>query len=631
MNKMNNMFARVGSLMLTAACVMTPAAGVLSSVPNVMAATTDTIDVNAKGSMQLYKYDLTAATNDNVDVSQWKATGKQNAEVEKAMERYKIQGVEFTYAKVADINTVSANGKIDIEYNIPSALASALGLSGKTMYTSTDINKALNAKLVSDSRATRNALEDYMATDGKKQTMTTNEDGYAAANNLDLGLYLIIETKVPANVNETVDPFFVTLPMTDVEGDNWFYDLTLYPKNQTDIPTLDKIVRQHDDAELYNKPEYGDIATGSEGDVMDYLFVSRLPKIDSKATYLAEYTFVDKMDKGLTYNKDVAIYFYDNEEDARANNTARAIKTWATGSTAFTTTFEGSNSDYNQMTVKPTATGLSEIDPSLSQAYMVVSYSVTVNSDATPVLGDAGNNNDVTLTWRRTNASFSDVLEDKARVYTFGINLKKEFTELEGQTADATKVQFVIQNTTDGHYVTAKQQSAGLYYVTDATKGADEAGGTKFSPAADGTLVINGLEANEYVITEIKTSEGYSLLKAPITVNINCTDDEFTPTKTTLYDTVDIANNPNKAVIEVNKDRASATVDGSDTAMSGDVYKGNKTSANARVDMTITNTPSFKLPMTGGTGTILFTLGGCVLAVGGIALVTGKKSKKAEN
>ena len=67
---------------------------------------------------------------------------------------------------------------------------------------------------------------------------------------LQAGLYLFVETKVPANVHTTVDPFFVSLPMTDNEGDDWFYDVDVYPKNQTNIPDLKKLVRQHDDAEL---------------------------------------------------------------------------------------------------------------------------------------------------------------------------------------------------------------------------------------------------------------------------------------------------------------------------------------------------------------------------------------------
>lgn len=620
MNK-RNILGRFGALTLAMMTALTPLTA--------MAATDDIIDTNKKGSMSLYKYDMTAATEDGVDVTQFKADGKQHDNVEDKMERYRIEGVEFTYAKVADINTVTEGGQIEIRYDIPAELATALGLSGNTMYNSTEISEALKDALTNGSTDARNTLEDYMRGVGNRQTMTTDANGFASATNLPLGLYLVVETKVPANVQETVEPFFVSIPMTDVEGDSWFYDLTLYPKNQTDIPDIEKLVRQHDDAALYNKAEYLDTATGSEGDVMDYIFVSRIPKIDSKSTYFTQFTFTDLMDKGLSYNKDVVIYFYNTREEAEANDPSTAYMTWKHGSSEFTEVYEGANSEYNQMVVKPTEAGLAQMNAALEEKYMVVSYSATVNSDDTVVLGDTGNTNEVTLRWKRTNMNYEDVLVDKARVYSFGINLKKIFTDSE-QTPDPTKVQFVLQNKTDNHYLTAKQASAGVYYITDATKGATEDEGTKFSPAADGKLVIYGLEANNYVLTEIKTSEGYSLLKQPIVIDITCTDDSITATKTTLYDTVDKAANPNKTVIDLRNKDASATVDGSATAMSVHNARNNLQSNNGFVDISVTNTPSFKLPMTGGTGTIMFTVGGCALALGGVAMMTGKKSKKTD-
>ena len=58
--------------------------------------------------------------------------------------------------------------------------------------------------------------------------------------------------------------------------------------------------------------------------------------------------------------------------------------------------------------------------------------------------------------------------------------------------------------------------------------------------------------------------------------------------------------------------------------------KADGTSTNARVEMAVTNTPGFKLPMTGGAGTIAFTVAGCTVAFAGIAVAT-KKSKKHDN
>lgn len=617
---MNRMMKVLSAVVLTAACLAT-------TVIPAFAAPNDIIDTSRSGSVTIHKYDMTAATEDGIDIYQYTANGKQDSSAEAALHDYVIEGVEFTYVRLGDINTESQNGNVKLLYDIPPALESALGIPdsrGDHKHTSDELNKALSDTLANNT-AGKNTLENYVASaSGSTRMPLTKADGTTSATGLELGLYLFVETKVPANVHTTVDPFFVSLPMTDNEGDDWFYDVTVYPKNQTNIPDLDKMVRQHDDAALYSRPEYADIATASEGDVVDYIFVSHLPKITSEATYLTQYTFVDKMDKGLTYNKDAAIYFYNNEADARANNTANAIKTWAHGNAAFEEVYAGSNSDYNQMTVSPTKEGLKQIDPSLSQCWLVVAYSATVNSDATPVLGDAGNTNDVHLTWKRTSMDYVDTLEDRCRVYTFGINLSKEFTDSKTK-GDPTKVQFVLKNETDGHFIIAKKAEDGVYYVTDTQKGDAEENGTVFSPNANGKLIINGLEANTYVLTEIHTSAGYALLKEPITIDIRCTVDDFTPSQTTLYDIKDINGNAHKNMIETNGDRAKATVDGKDTAMSVDTVK-NVTSANARVDMTIVNTSTFELPQTGGYGTILFTLAGCAAAFAGI-LVLGKKTK----
>ena len=618
---MKKFIMNLSAMMLSAVCAA-------SCVLPVMAAPNDIIDTSRSASVTIHKYDMTAASNDGIDIYQYTANGKKDAAAESTLQDYVIEGVEFTYARIGDINTESVNGNVKVLYDIPPALEAALGISdsrGDHKHTSDELNQALSDTLVNNT-AGKNTLENYIVSaNGATRMPLTKADGTTSATGLQVGLYMFVETKVPANVHTTVDPFFISLPMTDNEGDNWFYDVDVYPKNQTNIPDLDKLVRQHDDAVLYSKPEYADIATGSEGDVMDYIFVSHLPKITSEATYLTQYTFVDKLDKGLTYNKDAAIYFYNNEADARANNTANAIKTWSHGSAAFEETYEGANSEWNQMIISPTREGLKEIAPGLSQCWLVVAYSATVNSDATPVLGDAGNTNDVKLTWKRTSMDYADTLEDRCRVYTFGLNITKEFTNSQTK-GDATKVQFVLKNETDGHYVTAKKTEDGIYYVTDATKGAEEKEGTVFSPNGSGKLIINGLEANTYVLTEIHTSAGYALLKEPITVDIKCTVDDFTPSQTTLYDVKDITANQNKNMIEVNGDRASATVDGDNTAMSVDAVK-NVTSTNARVDMTVVNTSTFELPQTGGYGTILFTLAGCAVAFAGV-LVLCRKSKK---
>ena len=70
---------------------------------------------------------------------------------------------------------------------------------------------------------------------------TTDTDGVAKFKNLELGLYVVIETKTPPAVTKAVTPFLVSVPMTKVETDTnskktateWLYDIHVYPKNST--------------------------------------------------------------------------------------------------------------------------------------------------------------------------------------------------------------------------------------------------------------------------------------------------------------------------------------------------------------------------------------------------------------
>lgn len=67
----------------------------------------------------------------------------------------------------------------------------------------------------------------------KVREITTGTDGIAAFNNLKLGFYVVVETKTPDKVTTAVEPFLVSVPMTTTDGENWLYDVHVYPKNKT--------------------------------------------------------------------------------------------------------------------------------------------------------------------------------------------------------------------------------------------------------------------------------------------------------------------------------------------------------------------------------------------------------------
>jgi len=647
--RIKNMIKKATVAALTAVMIFAP-------IVNVKAASSDVIDTSKTGSLTIHKYDMTAAKQAGVNLDQFTSTGKQDTNAEQALKKYAIKGVEFSYLRVGDVEQQSENGKVQMIYELPSALQQIIGLApsdaaktegSKTYFTSQIINDKL-AQALEDNTATKDKLEAYMGQNGTAMD-ETNANGVTSKDKLPLGLYLIVETKAPENVTYTTNPWFVQLPSTDSNGDDWFYDVICYPKNETGNPTLDKRVRNNPDQEnvvtgnadkladftsARNEYKYQSTVTVSKAERLDYQFISKLPHITSSTTYLSTYTFNDTMAKGMTYGKDAVIAIYENKDAADSTNVnnvnkSGALAVWKSSDTdpKFTATY-GKSGDDSTMKIEMTKAGLSELNKKYSDKYIVAYYTAKVNTDDSVVLGDKGNPNDVSLTWKRTSTNYYDILKDKCIVYSYGYDLTKKFSDSKG---DPTKVKFVVQNKTDNYYLVARADRAGVYQVTG--KSATEADATQFSPASDGKLVINGIEADEYGFTETHSDAGYSLLKKEVIVKITETKADITPTEANITgiqsksDTDSTANDgvPNGAVLKndvtVQTTAASATVDNTKATMTKQ-----DESNNAYVNMEITNQKQFMLPMTGGAGSYLLIIAGVVAA--GCGMMILRKNKK---
>lgn len=597
---------------------------------------TATIDTNKTGSITLHKYDITSAQKGGVDTSQFKNDGTTDTKAETDLKKYALPGVIFSYLKVADVytetKTTSSGVSVKTLYGFTDTnLVGDLGLdvanaeltkNNTYYYTSTEINDSLKAKLENANADTKNTLEDYIKSNGGTDMPETSSTGLSSVNNLPVGLYMVVETYVPNDVSYTTDPFLVSIPSTTADGQNWMYDINIYPKNQTDYPTLDKKVADDDDYSTAgnNGHALNDSATISEGDIADYRITSKLPIISSKTSYLTKYTFVDTLSsKGLIYNKDsVELYWYDDKDDAEKNNTDNAIAKWAQKDNKFTVKV-----NENEMTVEMAAKGLDEINPNYSGKYVVVAYNVTVKSTDDLILGDSGNPNNVVLKYSKTNTKYEDTLKDEAIVYSYGIDLTKTFSDNGG---DATKVQFKVKNTsrtiddkTSEYYVVADKVSDGNYHVTGETTNENDA--TVFSPDTDGKLKVYGLEENTYSMTEIATDKGYNLLKDAITIEITKTDVVINPSVATVRG----ENNANADVIYTQNKSASSKVDTLSATMND---KGD--SHNALVKIAVENNKKFPIPATGVIGTFAITIGGFALIAIGLAFAFGGKKKVEE-
>ena len=428
-----------------------------------------TIDPAKKASLSIYKYDITKASEDGVwDAESYVSTSLHDDAVVDKLSKYAIQGVEFTYLKVADVTmnneVVDGQRQVGVLYGFDNsersnAVLSAIGLTdadahktegGVNYYTSDTLNNKLAAALASNATTLKNALEVAVKNGGVAMT-ETDATGHTSASNMDQGLYLVVETRVPEMVTSTCNPFFVSLPMTTIDGAAWNYDVTVYPKNQTGNPDLSKTVREAKNSTGKHNGSLTDItdgfehtATASVGDVVDYQILSTLPTITSKASSLSEYTYVDTMSRGIKYNKqDVVIEFF------RDSACTDKITTWGEDSGKFTVVYDDTQ---NSMTIKMTEAGLSEINESegvyvdsvkrgYSDCAMRITYAATLTADAQ--MGDKDNPNTVTLTWKRTNTTYFDTLEDCCHVYTYGVDILKQFSDSKGNIQN---VKFLLHN-----------------------------------------------------------------------------------------------------------------------------------------------------------------------------------------
>ena len=583
-----------------------------------------TIDTSKKASLSIYKYDITKASEDGVwDAESYVSTGLHDDAVVDKLSKYAIQGVEFTYLKVADITMnnelVDNQRQVGVLYGFDTsdrsnAVLSAIGLTaadahktegGVNYFTSDALNNKLSAALVANATTVKNALEAAVKNGGVAMT-ETDATGHTSASNMEQGLYLVVETRVPEMVTSTCNPFFVSLPMTNIDGSEWLYDLTVYPKNQTGNPNLEKTVRESKSSTGKNNGSLTDItdgfehtATDSVGDVVDYQIISTLPTITSKASSLSEYSYVDTLSKGIKYNKnDVVIEFF------RDSACTDKITTWDESSGKFTVVYEDTT---NTMTIKMTETGLAEINESesvytdsvkrgFSDCTMRITYAATLTADAQ--MGDTDNPNTVTLTWKRTNTSYYDTLEDCCHVYTYGIDVLKQFSDGKGSVQN---VKFLLHNDTDDCYIIADLKD-GVYYAKGFTSKKSDA--TTFIPNSSGHIVVKGLEDDSYSLTEIATDKGYVLLKEAVKIVIKASENGACEKCGAKLLT------------------ASATVNGKDVTMSD---------GNAIVPLTVINNPGFDLPKTGGYGTWMFPIGGvALLGVAAFIVVKSRKHKSEQ-
>lgn len=179
---------------------------------------TSTFDPSiTKGTLTISKYEQTEADKTKTDANEKK--GKL------------LDGVEFTVYKLADIKQV--DGKL--VYEPVAALNRVLSdddFNDATAGGSIDSEKLYKtiSKKLSDEHFNMSTLSFESKTTGEDNSVGTGKVKFE----LDLGIYMVAETKAPSQILTKSANFIVSIPMTVKQDDGtyvWNYDVEAEPKN----------------------------------------------------------------------------------------------------------------------------------------------------------------------------------------------------------------------------------------------------------------------------------------------------------------------------------------------------------------------------------------------------------------
>ena len=311
-------------------------------------------------------------------------------------------------------------------------------------------------------------------------------------------------------------------------------DFTAHEKNTQ--PTIDKVVQED------STQEWGKVNDAEIGDTVNFKIT-----VNAKANS-TNYIVHDTMEAGLTFDANsVAIAGLTKDTDYTVVTDCEVDGCDCTFAIVF-------DQDY--------------LDTITANTDIVITYSAVLNKDAEIVTGT--NDNTAKLTYG-DNATSTE--ESKTQTLTYYFDLTKVDTEgnqLEG-------AEFTLSNAGG---VMEFVEIDGGYRVATAEEIADDTITTTQKIVA-GKVVIKGLDADTYTLTETKAPAGYNLLDEAI---------EVTVTKATVGDTI--------------------------------TYEA--------AEETVVNKTGSLLPETGGMGTTILYIVGAILVVGAVVILISKKRMSAE-
>ena len=470
----------------------------------------------------------------------------------------------------------------------------------------------------------------------KVTDIVTNSIGLAVANDLPLGIYLVIEKEDP-RVISPAPPFLVAVPMTNPDGNGWMQNVHVYPKNE--------------DARITKEADKTVVALG---EIVTFTVSTTIPADVAAAK---QYEMWDILDSALDYVANGSLSAYNNlkvellgaKPDGTMDETTAITLTNTTPGQYYGITLPSTGNN-NKLTVTFTPAGFAALGQKGSNGknlYKFVRY--TFQTSVNEKINDKGHQvnyfshlkPDLTSTeltdltskyqdavtrelenqanWDYTNRFGEKKYRhsERPKIHTAAVIIDKVDTNtgaklggaefhLASSKARAEAGQYLRRITmANGRllvldYNESKTVNGVTYTYANANEWVETTtmlgyaifeGLRDYDDVKDASGKIIGKTYLEYWLVETQSPTGYNLLNAPVKAT-------FTDKNSLQYNAATRTPNP------------AYTID----------------------KLLIKNNKGFDLPKTGGLGTILFTAGGVALV--GIAVflfIAGMKKKKEKS
>ena len=420
------------------------------------------------------------------------------------------------------------------------------------------------------------------------------------AQNLDQGYWLFTTTGATIAEDEVG-----TAPMFVAVGDR-AKDI----QEKSAIPTVEKLVKE-DKTETWGK-----VADANKDQEVSFQLTGTLPtNIDAFSKY--HFQFNDQLPAGMSLKgnntSSVVVTLYANASATSGRNiTGKA-----------TITYEN-----DKLTVNiPDLYAMNETFNKDS----VIRVEYDAHHDADCVIGQAGHDNVVTLTYTgdpstpptpdQPTRGDEDTSPKKTKVTTYQLKVDK----VDGATRESLQgAKFTIQATAGGQTDTA---SVGKYLQADGSLSATP---YEFETGADGSFSVPRIDEGVYTVHETKAPNGYELLTAAngdsdVVITVEATKDQTTGTVTALTMTASGGNGGylGNGQGGMQQPGASGSVQNhEDGVLQADVSSGN-------LRFRVSNDKEIHLPGTGLTPKQAGTIAGFAMLVAGVGVVFIRQRKNA--